>query len=416
MPLRSKFHQLVASALTVILFAGLPLFISPVQAQAPQWVHTWIAPPSTLPPDANALENPSSHIENQTLRLIAHTSVGGDKLRLRIANTHGETLLRVAGVTVALQENGDQIQSNTLTTVTFTGKNAVMVPRGAVMLSDSIEFKVPAEANLSISLFFDHASPFVTSHFNANQTAWLAPGNQLAAKQLKDSTTRTTWDFVTAVEVQTKDNVHVIAAVGDSITDGYLSTINDNNRWPNYLARRLRQELPKRQFAVLNAGISGNRVLRETSPRFGENLLARMDRDVFSIQHLQYIVLLEGINDIGMGSRDPSQAVSAEDLINGYRQVIARAHAKDIKVFGATLLPYQGAAYFSDAGELIRQQVNQWIRTSGEFDGVVDFEGAVRDPQLPSQIRRDFTKDNLHPNDAGYQAMAEAIDLTFFTP
>jgi len=383
-------------------------------AQAEQWSHTWTAPASTLRPTAEELADNANRFQNQTLRLIAHTSIGGQSIRLRIANTHGERMLVVDKVTVALQDKDDRIIDASLKTVTFAGNPGVVVPQGAVMLSDGISFAVPTQGNLSISLYFAQATPFITLHRGANQTAWLASGDQTDANALKNPQQRDSWDFLSAIEVVNANPIRIIATVGDSITDGYLSTVNGNNRWPNYLLRRLSETFPQQQFAVLNLGIGGNRVLRQASPRFGENLLARLERDVFSIPGLTHMVLLEGINDIGMGSRNPAEAVTAEELINGYRQVIARAHTKGITIYGATLLPYEGAGYYSEAGELIRRQVNQWIRNSGEFDAVIDFELATRDPKRPTQLRRDFTTDNLHPNDAGYAAMAAAVDLTLF--
>jgi lysophospholipase L1-like esterase len=408
----SQRYKVTLTLLASLLLANLCSSVA--LAQNAKWIHTWIAPPSTLPPSAEALANQENFYNNQTLRLTAHTSIGGSKLRVRIGNTHGEKMLNLAGATVALQAGGGGIVTESLQTLTFAGNPSVSVPQGAVMLSDGLDFAVPAMANLSLSLYFAETTPFKTLHSNANQLAWVAAGNQLAAAELKGAKEVTSWDFLSAIEVQTTDKVTIIAAVGDSITDGYLSTIGANARWPNFLARRLQQEYPKRQFAVLNAGIGGNRVLRQASPRFGQNLLARLDRDVFSIQGLSHMVLLEGINDIGMGSRTPSEKVTAQELIDSYRQVIARAHARGIKIFGATLLPYEGASYYSEEGESVRRQVNQWIRNGGEYDGYFEFELATRDPDKPTQLRRDFTTDNLHPNDAGYRAMAEAVDLSVF--
>jgi len=210
------------------------------------------------------------------------------------------------------------------------------------------------------------------------------------------------------------DAVSTIVTVGDSITDGWGSSDDAHQRWPDIFAQRLRTPQGMPVYAVANAGLSGNRVLHEQSPNFGENLLARFERDVLALSNVSHIVLLEGINDIGMSVSAPQQTVSAEQIIGGYQQVIARAKARGIKVIGATLTPFEGAAYFHEEGERKRQQINNWIRTSGAFDGVIDFERAVQDPANPRRLRAEFTADNLHPNDAGYKAMADIIDLELF--
>ena len=394
----------------------LPLFVLLMTAQVASaveqtWVASWIASASTLTPAPES--EVSEKYQDQSLRMVLHTSAGGSQVRLRIANTHGNQMLKVAAANIALYDKDGSIVVKSARPVTFSQHPSIVIPRGATAISDAIEFEVPAMTNLAVSLYIAEASPSITRHMNANQRSWVAGGNQIASAAFVEAKVINSWDFVSSLEVLANDKPKVIAAVGDSITDGFLSTVDGNNRWPNYLSRRLAKE-SKQTFSVVNAGISGNRVLREGLPRFGENLLARLERDVFSIPGLSHIVLLEGINDIGMGARNPADKVSAEELIAGYRLVIAHAHARGVKIIGATLLPFQGAGYFSVDGEKTRLQVNQWIREGGEYDGVIDFEKATRDPELPGQILPAFTQDNLHPNDAGYEAMANSIDLNLF--
>ena len=217
-----------------------------------------------------------------------------------------------------------------------------------------------------------------------------------------------------AIELGRDDEISTIVMLGDSITDGVGSSRDSNNRWPNHFARRLLKAEDMPAFAVANAGLSGNRVLHENSARFGENLQVRLERDVLALSNVSHVVLLEGINDIGMATMFAGEEVSADDIIAGYRQVIARLHDKDIKVIGATLTPYEGAGYYREEGERKRQQVNAWIRNSGEFDGVIDFEDSVKDLTNPLQLIAEFTADNLHPNDDGYAAMANVVSLDLF--
>jgi lysophospholipase L1-like esterase len=220
------------------------------------------------------------------------------------------------------------------------------------------------------------------------------------------------WPLLTAIDVINTNSISAIAVVGDSITDGWGSTASANQRWPNHFTRRLFADSGSKKYAVVNAGISGNRVTTQGNSLYGQNLQARFERDVLALSNVTHMVLMEGINDIGMS---PSGSlISAAQVIGGYRQVMARAHARGIKVIGATLTPYEGAAYFTPEGELVRQEINAFIRSGGEFDGVIDFEKAVQDPANPSRILPKFTEDNLHPNDAGYAAMANIVELHLF--
>ncbi len=375
----------------------------------PRWLTTWSSAPSTLPGQPDPTDGPAE----QTLRLIVHTSAGGDGVRIRLSNAHGNGPLTVGAASIALQSEGHSIRRGTSATLSFSGQPAVTIPKGAVVFSDPLGYIVPEMTNLSVSLYLPEESGFLTAHALSNQTNYVAAnGNQTNALSLDDATETPAWPLLTAIDVIADESLSAIAMVGDSITDGWGSTASANQRWPNHFTRRLFADAAAPNFAVVNAGISGNRVTTEGNTLFGQNLQARFERDVLALSDVTHMVLMEGINDIGMS---PSgNLISSAEVIAGYRQVIARAHARGIKVIAATLTPYEGAAYFTPEGESVRQEVNAFIRGGGEFDGVIDFEKAVQDPANPSRILPEFTEDKLHPNDAGYKAMAEIVDIGLF--
>ena len=375
-----------------------------------RWVTSWTTSPSTLLPDGVN----SSAVTNQTLRLITHTSIGGSSVRLRFSNLHGDRPMQIGAAAIALQSAGSSIRAGSSKPLSFGGQSAVSIPRGAVVISDPLEFDVPQLSNLSISIYLPGESGFITAHALSNQTNYVsATGNHVASADLPVDSETPAWSLLTAIDVLSDSPVTAIAMVGDSITDGWGSTTSGNQRWPNHFARRLLADNSSSKFAVVNAGISGNQVTRGGNTLFGQNLQARFERDVLALSNVSHMVLMEGINDIGMNSSADNR-VSAAEVIAGYQQLISRAHARGIKIIGATLTPYEGAAYFTPAGEIVRQAINDFIRNSGAFDGVIDFEKAVQDPDNPSRILPAFTEDNLHPNDIGYQAMADAIDLDLF--
>ena len=403
--------------LALVLASGFAAGAQAQQSDTDHWVTAWAMSPSTLPPGMLAADMAShNEFDDQTLRQIAHVTASGDTLRVRLSNTHGNRPLRIGAATIAEQTSGAGIDVASLQSLSFGDQAGVIIPRGATVFSDPLPFPVEAFTNLSISLYLPEASGLPTTHRAAMQTGYASTaGDQTRAPDIADAQEISFWHYLSAIDVSGGEAVSTIVTVGDSITDGVGSTVNSNNRWPNLLALRLRDASDMPAYAVANAGLSGNRVLHERSPMFGENLLARFERDVLALSNVSHLVLLEGINDMGMSvSMATDQEVSAEQIIAGYRQVAERARAHGIKVIGATLTPFEGAGYFSEAGERKRQQVNAWIRNSGFFDGVIDFDAAIADPDAPARLPADFTADNLHPNDAGYAAMANSIDLTLF--
>lgn len=399
--------------ISVLIFLSLSVVSLDLSAQAhndSRWTTTWSTSPSTFP----ETEENSQLVNDQTLRLIVHTSIGGSALRLRLANYHGEQALNVGAVSIALQSEGGSVQANSILNVSFGGESSVTIAHGAVVLSDPIQAEVPELTNVSVSIYLPEESGVLTGHALSNQTNYVSEsGNHVASSNLPIASETPAWSLLTAIDVISESDATAIAMVGDSITDGWGSTISTNNRWPNHFARRVFADASISNYAIVNAGISGNQVTTAGNTMFGQNLQARFERDVLALSNVTHMVLMEGINDIGMATMEGRQ-IYADQVIAGYKQIIARAHARGIKVIAATLTPFEDAVYFSPEGEEARQTVNTFIRTGGAFDGVIDFDKAVQDPSHPSRILPSFTQDNLHPNDAGYKVMADSIDLDLF--
>jgi lysophospholipase L1-like esterase len=381
-----------------------------------RWVGTWGAGPGGPP-----LPAATQTFTNQTVRLIVHTSIGGTRVRIRLSNEMGSTPLRIGTAHIALRGAGADIQAGTDRVLTFSGFPGITIPPGAPVLSDPVDLNVPALSDLAISLYLPGTVGATTIHGTASQTNYVSlPGDFTGAATLPTQTTILSWPFLTEVDVTGGGGSAAIVTLGNSITDGTRSTPDTNNRWPDWLARRLQTVRDPLNginagLGVVNRGISGNRLLSNPpeGSLAGRSILERFDRDVLATAGVRYMTLMIGINDIGNSSA--TNPVSSNDLIAGYRQVIARAHAKGIAVFGATLTPFEGAAYYSPDKEVVRQAVNNWIRSSDEFDGVIDFDRVTRDPSHPTRLLPAYDSgDHLHPNDLGYQAMGTAVPLELF--
>jgi len=406
---------------TAVLLAAA--FVSLAPAATPlHWVATWGASPSPQLADEAQITAAKLKFENQTLREIVHASVGGNTVRIRLSNAYGKESVEIGAVHIALRSQGASTVAGSDRTLTFGGRPTVVIPPDALILSDPVKLDVPDAGDLAISIFLPKAAKGAGIHYSAQQTAYIAAGNVTAASALTGPTAIQSWVFLTNVEVQAPESSATVVAFGDSITDGAHSTVDANSRWPDILAGRLLSHPGAKKIAVVDAGIGGNRILHDFygTIRFGVNALARFDRDVLAQTGVRYVVVLEGINDLGHpGSSAPeSQTVSAQDLIAGLRQMIERAHEKGLKIYGATLTPFAGAVsqgYFTPEKETKRKAINEWIRTSHAFDGVIDFDKAVRDPNHPDSMLPAYDSgDHLHPGDAGYKAMGNAIDLSLF--
>ncbi len=354
---------------------------------------------------------PPINFNNQTLRQIVHTSIGGSRVRVVLSNAYGTSPLAVGAAHVALRDKDAAIVAASDRALTFGGSPSVNIPPGASVLSDPAALAVPPLSDLAIDVYLpgDTSAVPLTTHAGALQTNYVsATGNQAGAPDFPGATTTAAWFFLSRVDVAAPEQAGAVVTFGDSITDGTRSTPNTNSRWPDQLAKRLQAQ--KINLGVLNLGIAGNRVLGDGA---GVSALARFDRDVLSQAGVTHVIVLESINDIGIGRSNPCP--SAADLIAAQRQLIERAHARGIKVYGATLTPFEGAAYWTAEGEAKRKAFNEWIRTGKAYDGVIDFDAAVQDPSAPTKVQPQFNPgDNLHMNDAGYQAMANGIDLGLF--
>lgn len=411
----------------MLAFAMLAAFTAHsafAQGRNEHWVATWatamrVAPQVVSPivgqPFTFALQAQLG-FNNQTIRMIAPVSIGGRRLRVQLSNAYGTTPLKLGAVHVALRAKDSTIVAGSDRALTFSGQSSFTVPPGASALSDPVDLDVPPLGELAVSVYVPEATGPPTIHTAGLHTTYISKsGDATAQASIEDGVTTQSWYWLSSIQVLASEDAAAIVAFGDSITDGARSTPDADRSWPSRLARRLAANRDTTGIAVVNQGIGGNRILRDNT---GPNALARFDEDVLTPAGVRWLIVLEGINDIGQGARAnalPENAVTAADLIAADRQMIERAHLRGIRMMGATLTPYGGAAYSSEKGEAMRETLNTWIRTSGAFDAVVDFEAATRDPNHPKQFRPEFDSgDHLHPSDAGYQAMADAIDLAVF--
>lgn len=353
---------------------------------------------------------PVNTFNNQTVRMVVNTSIGGPSLRVELSNTFGATPLKIGAAHVALHDTDAAIVASSDHALTFSGSPTATIPPGASMVSDAVDMEVPALSDLVISLYLPEDTGPPTQHGTGLHTTYISgPGDFTKETNFAADRMTNAWYYISGVHVPAPAGTKVVVAFGDSITDGATSTVNADADWPSQLAKRLHDA--NMNVAVINEGISGNRVLADGA---GVSALARFDRDVLSQPGVTHLIFMEAINDIGGAARS-GVPVTTGEILAIYRQMIARSHQRGIKVYGATLTPYEGAGYFSDAGEVIRGEVNQWIRTTKELDGFIDFDKATQAPDNPKMFREGYNiSDHLHPNDAGYKAMADAVDLTLF--
>lgn len=420
---RSLAPRLVAIlAAAVLLLTGWTASGEPTGDGArANWVGTWASVPTATPATATPV------VDNETVRQIVHTSIAGSELRLRLTNEFGTQPLRIGEVHVARRagSTGATIAPATDRAVTFAGQRSVTVPAGAPMVSDPVRLALPARTDLVVSVYLPDHTPVTTLHGFSNQDNVIATGNVADDRTVVATRTVTQWFFLSSVSVRTNDRSSgAVVALGDSITNGFDTDVNANHRWPDLFAKRLHDT------GVLNLGVAGNRLLHDPNPPpgsdaenyaafFGQSALGRFDRDVLAQPGAQHVIVLLGVNDLGHpGTTAPiSETVTAEEIIAAHRQLITRAHAAGLTIHGGTILPFKGdtLGFYNEANETKRHTINHWIRTSNEYDTVIDFDRAMRDPADPQHLNPAYDSgDHLHPNDAGMAAMAKAIPTRNF--
>jgi lysophospholipase L1-like esterase len=417
-----------ARVLAVVLLVAavtLPAQTKPGPGASEHWVTTWataqaLAPtrlpfgngePVQPPPAARV----PATLTNQTVRMIAHASLGGRRVRVALSNALEKPTLRVGAAHVALRAKAAAILPASDRALTFGGRTSTVVPPGTMVVSDPVDLTVPALADVAVSLYLPQDTGAPTVHPDGMPTTYIASGDATGAVMMTPTATTTAYLWLASIDVLAPSDTGAVVAFGDSITDGVGATLDTDRAWPSRLAAKLSAGRGLESRSVINLGLSGNRLLR---PGFGVSALARFDRDVLGHAGVRWMTVLLGINDItfpAVPGAAPSEAVTADELIWGFQQIIERAHRHGIKVAGATIMPVEGVNTYTAGGEAIRQAVNAWIRTSKAFDAVMDFDAAVRDPAHAGQLRADFDPgDHVHPNDAGNAAMAAAIDVAFF--
>ncbi len=400
--------------MSMSLLAGMliALAASPVSAADGHWVTTWGCGPQLTEPG----NLPPAPLANSTLRQFVRTTLGGKHLRIRFSNAYGTDPVTIQAANIALASGsgsaGDaNINVATDTALTFHGAPGAVIPPGETLLSDPIAFDLPAITNVAVSIHFGNISAStINGHPGSRTTSFIQSGNVVSAASLPSASKTAHWYIITGIEVLAAPSSRAVIVLGDSITDGRGSTTDGNDRWPDNLAKRLVANAPTADVSVVNMGIGGNGIFGGLGPA----AVNRFDRDVLYQNGARYFILFEGVNDIGSGG---SSMTTATNLINAFAQFANKAHARNLRAYGATITPFGGSGYFSTVHEQERQFVNSWIRTNTVFDAVIDFDAAVRDPSNPVNLLPVYdTGDHLHLNPAGYEAMAEAIDLNLFAP
>lgn len=432
---RRRFSTFLAAALCLLPQFGL------AQSRGERWVTTWATaqqlapmtfgprragpPPQAPTPAAEQPPRPPqgrggplafpvpATFADQTVRMIVRTSLGGARVRITLSNMLNAQPLEIGAAHIAIHKAGGAIVEGSDRALTFGGKPSFTIPPGVLAVSDAVDLEVAPLTDLAVSLYLPRDTGAPATHMLGLRTAYISQGDVTGSPAMPDPTLMASYVWLSSVEVAAPAGAFTVVALGDSITDGFSTTRDAERAWPALLAQRLQAGKATRHVAVVNQGISGNQVLRDGA---GLSALARLDRDVLGRPGVRWVILLEGINDINLrGRTDGPNALNADELIWGYRQILARCHAHGVKVIGATLTPEEGVPTASERGEAIRQEANRWIRTPGNFDAVVDFDAVIRDPQRPVRMRTEFDPgDHIHPNDAGNQAMADAFDLNLF--
>lgn len=396
----------------VIAALGLLLFscsiLKPHKSQPKQsWVGTWSTAPQLVEPGNMP---PAPGLTNNTLRQVVRVSLGGDSLRVKFSNEYSQSPVTINAVQIAVSKGGSNIDASTITALKFNGSPTVTMNPGTAITSDPVAFHLTPRMDVAITIYFGHTSQTVTGHPGSRTTSYILPGNKVSLIDFTGSVTTDHWYVINGIDVKAPENLAAIAIIGNSITDGRGSETNQQNRWPDILSERLLKNPSTQHIGVLNMGIGGNCVLKNC---LGPSAISRFERDILNQKGVRWAVVFEGVNDIG-GASDSNVAQVASDLIEAYKKMIVLAHVKSIKVMGGTIMPFKNHSYYTPARDQARNTVNEWIRNSGAFDGVIDFDKTMQDPLNPSTMLPSIQSDYLHPNAAGHRMMGESVDLELF--
>jgi lysophospholipase L1-like esterase len=404
------FKAMLSSCLLVVALSALSLLAGCTDTtDQQQWVGTWVTAQQLVEPHNNP---PEPGLSNNTLRQVLRVSIGGDSLRVRFSNEYSQSAVTLKQVQIALSLGQSTIDESSAKTLLFDNKPEVIMQPGTAVTSDALAFALLPRADVSITIFFGETSADVTGHPGSRTTSYLIEGDQINKAELTDAVKTDHWYVISGIDVKAPAEAGAVAILGNSITDGRGSGTNKQNRWPDILSESLLANPATQMVGVLNQGIGGNCVLKQC---LGPSALNRFESDVLNQHGVRWLIVLEGVNDLGQ-TRDSTHAMKvADDLIAAYESMIVQAHQHQIKVYGATILPFGKSFYYTDFREPARQKVNNWVRNSQQFDAVIDFDKLMRDPNdtivlLPNVHTGDF----LHPNEAGYQLMGQSIDLSLF--
>ncbi len=374
-----------------------------------KWVGTWAAAPQLV--ETRNMPPPPGLTDN-SLRQVVRVSIGGDTLRVRLSNEFSTSAVTMKSVQIAVSTGGSAINVSTNKELKFNDTSGIIMNAGAVVTSDPIAFNLTSRMDVAITIYFGQTSATVTGHPGSRTTSYIIAGNTTTTTDFTGAVTTDHWYNINAIDVLAPSTAACVAILGNSITDGRGSITNMQNRWPDIFSESLLKNSSTQQVGVLNLGIGGNCML---TGGLGPTGVSRYERDILNQQGVRWAVVFEGVNDIGgVGSADAATA-TANNLIAAYQQMICKAHAKNIRIYGATILPFKGNSYYNQFSESCRNTVNQFIRTKGNYDGVIDFDKAMRNPQDTASLVSTYQNDGLHPDAAGYKTMGESVDLNLFT-
>lgn len=372
-----------------------------------KWVGTWSTAPQLVEPGNMP---PAPGLTNNTIRQVVRVSLGGDSLRLKLSNEHSQSPVTINAVQVAVSRGGSLIDPSTVKPLMFKGSPTVTMNSGAAVTSDPVSFALAPRMDVAITIFFGQTSPTVTGHPGSRTTSYILAGDQLSSVDFAGSVQTDHWYVINGIDIKAPQHTAAIAIIGNSITDGRGSETNKQNRWPDILSERLLKNTDTQHISVLNMGIGGNCVLKNC---LGPSAISRFERDILNQKGVRWAIVFEGVNDLGGASETTAPQV-ASDLIEAYKQMISLAHARNIKIIGGTIMPFKNHSYYTPARDRARHTVNEWIRNSGSFDGVIDFDKAMQDPLDNASMLPSVQSDYLHPNAAGHRLMGESVDLDLF--